>query len=54
MFNKMERSSFNTFMDKYVQYDGIIPDDNYFAGLFDEVPFGRGQEAHMYAPFVSL
>ncbi|KAI0770685.1 hypothetical protein C8Q74DRAFT_1202236 [Fomes fomentarius] len=51
MFSKMERSSFNTFMDKYVQYDGVIPDDNYFAGLFDEVPFGPGQEARMYAPF---
>lgn len=41
-----------TFMAKFVQYHGFVPEDDYFAGLFDGV-LTEGIEDAMYAPFVS-
>ncbi|KAI0770650.1 hypothetical protein C8Q74DRAFT_1202130 [Fomes fomentarius] len=41
-------------MEKYVRYDGFVPDDNYFAGLFDGVPVAVGQETRMYSIFETV
>lgn len=54
MSETMAKSSFNSFVDKYVRYDGFVPDDDYFAGLFDGVPAAVGQETRMYDTFVGV
>lgn len=40
------------FMADFVQYHGFIPENDYFAGLFDGVPTDDLEDA-MYDPFVS-
>ncbi len=41
-----------TFMDEYVPYNDLIPDNDYFAGLFDGVPTDDIEDV-MYHPIVS-
>ena len=53
MLRKMMESSYSSFMTDFVPYDGHVPDDSFFAGLFDDVPTD-GLEINMYNPFVSV
>ena len=52
MSKKMSKITLASMMSDYVNYEGYIPDDAHFAGLFDAVPTS-GLEVKMYDPLVS-
>ena len=53
MLGKMMKFSYSAVMTSFVPYDGYVPDDSFFAGLFDDVHVD-GLEINMYNSIVSV